>query len=100
MGEEMSHGEADEGVRWAKSSESRASRGGRSRRGLGSSTLALGLAAFILSSMVGRADAVTAVFLVPVYDWRLVWAETRNDNYILGGLWRWDVMSLLNNGKD
>lgn len=60
--------------------------GGRGRGNEG--MVVLGLAMAVLSAMVGRADAATAVILVPIYEWRLVWADTRNENYMNGGLWR------------
>jgi len=52
------------------------------------SCLALALAAGMLASMIRGSEATTAVFLVPVYDWDLIWAESRNDNYNIGGVWR------------
>jgi hypothetical protein len=39
-------------------------------------------------SLVGKASGATAIFLVPVYEWTLVWSETRNPNYMYGSIWR------------
>ena len=62
-------------------------RSGGGCRGTGGMVM-LGMAMAVLSAMVGKADAATAILLVPIYEWRLVWSDSRNLNYKNGGLWR------------
>ena len=32
----------------------------------------------------------TVVFLVPVYEWNLVWKDVRNIGYVYGSIWRFE----------
>lgn len=69
-------------------------RAGRGLRRAASSIMPMKIMSIFLSvavclSIVGGGEgAKTAVFLLPVYEWNLIWQETRNPNYILGGIWR------------
>ena len=45
--------------------------------------------AFVLLVLCSSLIKGTIVFLVPVYEWTLVWEDVRNIGYIYGSIWRY-----------
>ena len=70
---------------------------GGKRQGRGLSRRWVGMRGFLASPLLfctllslwwPCADAATAVYIVPVYEWVLVWKEWRNPAYKFGSIWR------------